>query len=271
MAENVNHRQEMIEMFRKLKLRLSNARAEEKKAKLRVQRLEVQVDSVARQLGGFAVDLSKQNNDRPTHDASPDGGTATPATSAPDSNSIFSAITTSVMDTLPTGWFSAIDGASGKTYYYNNKTGAVQWTSPNGGSFDEKPNSILEVRKPGHEVLIAHSDASGPNSGKTDSTLTHHSSVYDRLTDHRFYTGAHKHRFDQDGNGKFVRSPPKMSQRGAHFQVSSTYKGHTNTGTNESFDCISEFVVRTQGNAGRWNTSHKGDAWELNKQMNVVL
>ena len=275
-------------MLRALRLRLSNARAEEKKARLRVRRLEAQVETVSKQLGGRPTSAAV-SGETPAPAGGDSGyrGEASSHESAPravDSvgGSKFSVIDTSIMSMLPEGWSSAVDQNTGKTYFYNDLTGAVQWTAPSGGSFDLRPQVSVDMRnasltesaaQPAHAAPSVGSEANRaaflPQPAPTEKPA--HTSVFDRLTDHRFYTGAHKSRFDEDGKGKALHSPRKMGQRGTHFNVSSTYKGNTNTGTNEKFQCTSEFLVRNVANAGRWNNEHKGDAWKVRPQTHLIL
>lgn len=298
------NQREMMEMLRSLRLRLSNARAEEKKAQLVVRRLEAQVKTVSQRLGGWsssAGQASASENAPAVRVTSRQISPAAPASSgygssAPPSSSSsvsspstsnaakFSVIDTAAMSMLPEGWSSAVDKVSGKTYFYNNHTGAVQWTAPSGGSFDLRPVASFDMRTSEHApqaaAQVAMREGSSPGfNGKRPSFLPaptptgkpEHDSVFDRLTDHRYYTGAHKSRFDEEGNGNALHSPNKMGQRGTHFSVSSTYKGSTNTGTNEKFQCTSEFLVRSEANAGRWNNQHKGEAWQVKKQTHLVL
>lgn len=45
-------------------------------------------------------------------------------------------------------------------------------------------------------------NAKSPSSGKKTSSGAGHKSIFDKLTDTKLYTGAHKHRFDDSGKGR---------------------------------------------------------------------
>ena len=80
-------------------------------------------------------------------------------------------------------------------------------------------------------------------------------SIFEKLTNPGLYTSTHKHRFKKrggvwKGRGKNGRdSFPKgrgqnTNQLGARLRVSKTYKGRTNTNTDEVFTSIAQFMCR---------------------------
>jgi hypothetical protein len=74
--------------------------------------------------------------------------------------------------------------------------------------------------------------------------------IFDRLTDTSLYTGAHKARFDQHGQGKGLAGRDRVTKGGGTHGASRNakdgayYRGSTNTGTNQTFHDSSEFLTR---------------------------
>ena len=72
--------------------------------------------------------------------------------------------------------------------------------------------------------------------------------IFSRLTDPSKYTGAHKHRFDESGRGKGLAGRDYVSKgRGTANRATGytgAYRGNTNTGTNETFHDLSQFLTR---------------------------
>ena len=72
------------------------------------------------------------------------------------------------------------------------------------------------------------------------------SSIFDRLTDTKLYTGAHKHRFDADGRGRGLEGRDSMPKGAGATPAShaprTAFKGHTNTGSDEKIDSIAQIL-----------------------------
>ncbi len=71
-------------------------------------------------------------------------------------------------------------------------------------------------------------------------------SIFDRLTDPKLYTGAHKHRFDTDGRGRGLEGRDSMPKGAGATPAShaprTAFKGHTNTGSDEKIDSIAQIL-----------------------------
>ena len=172
-------------------------------------------------------------------------------------------IDTSTMSMLPEGWSSAVDQNTGKTYFYNDLTGAVQWTAPSGGSFDLRPQVSVDMRnasltesaaQPAHAAPSVGSEANRaaflPQPAPTEKPA--HTSVFDRLTDHRFYTGAHKSRFDEDGKGKALHSPRKWGSAGLTLTFLRLIRETQTLGRTKSSS------ARPSSSCGTWQTQGAG-------------
>ena len=48
------------------------------------------------------------------------------------------------------------------------------------------------------------------------SSIAHSGTIFDRLTDHEQYTGAHKHRFDKNGHGKGLAGRDSIQKGAGH-------------------------------------------------------
>ena len=68
--------------------------------------------------------------------------------------------------------------------------------------------------------------------------------IFDRLTDPRLYTGAHKHRFDpRTGKGRGLQGRDSVAKGPGYSKAASTsFKGYTNTGSEETFHSISQIL-----------------------------
>ena len=71
-------------------------------------------------------------------------------------------------------------------------------------------------------------------------------SIFDRLTDPDLYTGAHKHRFDRNGQGRGMSGRDSVTKGQGYVSGAgkSSFKGHTNTSTNEQIHDISQVLIR---------------------------
>ena len=71
--------------------------------------------------------------------------------------------------------------------------------------------------------------------------------IFQKLTDPKLYTGHHKHRFDERGNGKGSSGRDCLAKGGEFAPMNPDhhqYVGNTNTGTDVTFHCISQFLNR---------------------------
>ena len=139
---------------------------------------------------------------------------------------------------LPPGWKSALDPASGNTYYYNVHTRRTTWQKPVQGMFIPTASGDAPQET-----------AESPRKVYDRKTGRQYRSIYDKLCDHKLYTGTHKHRFDNNGLGRGLAGRDRLKKghgtltTGRHTS-SGLYKGSTNTGTDEHFTSIAEFLTR---------------------------
>jgi len=228
-------------LLQELQELLAEALQEQKRANLRVNRLQTQVKIIAQRCGHSYHDSSSASNKNthPTTNQSFPSNSPTPLNNqsflSNSTNPLLSNSPTPLntsrsttpeqsmeakshfLDTatsmLPDGWSTAIDATTQKTYFFNATTNVVQWTAPTHSSntvspFSQNNNSPEVYRE--------------MDNGET----TRRRSVYDKLTDHTMYTGIH-------------RTINKNTE-----QHSSLYNGSTNTNSNELFHDSSDFLVR---------------------------
>jgi hypothetical protein len=90
------------------------------------------------------------------------------------------------------------------------------------------------------------SSVSSTGSGGGGSRRPSGGNIFDRLTDPNHYTGAHKHRFDKSGNGRGMSGRDSVTKGQGYVSgaTNSSFKGHTNTGTNERIHDISQILTR---------------------------
>ena len=207
-------------LLQELQELLAEALQEQKRANLRVNRLQTQVKIIAQRCGHSYHDSSSASNKntRPTTNQSFPSNSPTPlntsrSTTPEQSMEAKSHFLDTATSMLPYGWSTAIDSTTQKTYFFNATTNVVQWTAPTHSSntvspFSQNNNSPEVYRE--------------MDNGET----TRRRSVYDKLTDHTMYTGIH-------------RTINKNTE-----QHSSLYNGSTNTNSNELFHDSSDFLVR---------------------------
>ena len=207
-------------LLQELQELLAEALQEQKRANLRVNRLQTQVKIIAQRCGHSYHDSSSASNKNthPTTNQSFPSNSPTPlntsrSTTPEQSMEAKSHFLDTATSMLPDGWSTAIDATTQKTYFFNATTNVVQWTAPTHSSntvspFSQNNNSPEVYRE--------------MDNGET----TRRRSVYDKLTDHTMYTGIH-------------RTINKNTE-----QHSSLYNGSTNTNSNELFHDSSDFLVR---------------------------
>jgi len=128
-------------------------------------------------------------------------------------------------------------GPDERVYYVNRKTNETSWEkpiirSPPRGGFDEDEGDEEEFTD--LDGSFRHREASP------------YKSVFDKLTDHSLYTGTHKHRFNPvTGQGLGLKGRESIGKgRGTAREAVSTFKGNTNTGTDEVIHDISQILNR---------------------------
>jgi len=230
---------------------LISARREEKRAKLRVKRLETQVRMVATRLGLHYEEDSAGNAPNFNEDIAE--LTNEVAFSHQPNSPKAHFLDTSTTSMLPPGWSSAFDEATQKSYFYNATTNVVQWSAPHHQT-SSRSNS------PTFSQLSHSPDGAASNTSGNETTPTRRRSVYDRLTDTKLYTGASKKRFDNSGAGVKNTTETNLANTkagGNHHRRHSQFEGSTNTNSEEHFHDISEFLVRddfqADGNVHRWH------------------
>ena len=206
-------------LLQELQELLAEALQEQKRANLRVNRLQTQVKIIAQRCGHSYYDSSSASNKNthPTTNQSFLSNSPTPlntsrSTTPEQSMEAKSHFLDTATSMLPYGWSTAIDSTTQKTYFFNATRNVVQWTAPTHSSNAVSPfsqnNNSPEVYR------------------EMDNGETRRRSVYDKLTDHTMYTGIH-------------RTINKNTE-----QHSSLYNGSTNTNSNELFHDSSDFLVR---------------------------
>jgi hypothetical protein len=75
--------------------------------------------------------------------------------------------------------------------------------------------------------------------------------IFERLTDHKMYTGTHKHRFDEYGRGRGARGRDRLYKmngvvglRDPYLQYNGSTSSKSRPGENRVFTCPSQFLVR---------------------------
>jgi hypothetical protein len=111
--------------------------------------------------------------------------------------------------------------------------------------------------KSNDDHMIAHNNSNNNRSHLSEQSTTRsdgspYKSVFDKLTDPQLYTGTHKLRFDPNtgrGRGKAGRDSPAKSAKSTFGIYSGTsprgsFKGNTNTGTDQVITDIAEVLTR---------------------------
>jgi hypothetical protein len=143
-----------------------------------------------------------------------------------------------------------------KFYYVNRLTNETSWEKPTATAHSGFASSSRAAAggsswPPSRARETPRSPPSGESQERSphSSSSKQYQSIYDKLTDTSLYTGTHKHRFDEQGHGRGLAGRESI-KKGAGYatqgapNVQSAYKGNTNTGTDEVFHDISDFVQR---------------------------
>ena len=182
---------------------------------------------------------------------------------------------------LPKGWSTAVDGSTGKTYYYHAKTRETSWEHPGRRQVDVGAHQKQAARQIQAQQQQAQAQGQAQaqqmrarmnvqaqqqisaSSVRGTAQQDHRAqqrggrrrgggggggNIFDRLTDSSQYTGAHKHRFDKNGQGKGLAGRDRV-MKGSGYVSARThegreYVGSTNTGTNQVYHDSSQFLMR---------------------------
>jgi len=136
------------------------------------------------------------------------------------------------------GWIEVVNpnwtGKHDRVYYVHSATRKTTWDKP------------VPPPPPPSRGMTGHSRRGVPNVVLESRQKSSSGNIFDRLTDTSRYTGAHKHRFDASGRGRGAEGRDRVakgagSSRGRARQQ---FVGNTNTNTNQTFNDLSEFLVR---------------------------
>jgi hypothetical protein len=183
---------------------------------------------------------------------------------------------------LPKGWSTAVDGSTGKTYYYHKETRETSWVHPGKMEINiqEKQQQAAAILKQQQQQLLQQQQMQqqqmqqqqmqqqqmqqmSAHAMRNAAARDHRQqqkesrrrgggggggSIFDRLTDSSLYTGAHKHRFDRNGRGLGLKGRDRI-MKGTGYVSNRThegrkYVGNTNTGTDQIFHDSSQFLMR---------------------------
>ena len=150
-------------------------------------------------------------------------------------------------------------GAHDRYYYVNKNTNATQWKRPilAAPPPQQRHRSDKELARSAGRRR-ASSNSGQPMQAKQRSPERKVQSrgtggggnIFDRLTDHRLYTGTHVHRFDDQGRGKGLAGRDRIMKGFGYASTSGSYAaqskfvGNTNTNTDETIHDISQVLMR---------------------------
>ena len=236
----MNTTNEDHELLKKLKSVLIEAQQEKRRASLRVQRLEQQVSELTASLSARLSASNNNNNNNNNYNYNHTNNTNRRQPSTPTDNQFYLAqpsteAQTHFLDTsssyMPSGWSTAVDAQTQKTYYYHASTNVVQWHAPGTHTLQQSLNTTATAI-----------------TSTSKREVVRRGSVYDKLTDHKLYTGVHKNRFDTNGNGvpDTANNNKANTKAGSSHQNrrNSKYTGSTNAKSDELFHDSSEFLCR---------------------------
>ena len=129
---------------------------------------------------------------------------------------------------LPRGWSTAVDGATGRTYYYHASTRETSWEHPGkikvplsaqdqeqaAARYKQETARLLREE----ERLRQQHRRNQRRTREAERAVDPRSSrrapgnIFDRLTDSSQYTGAHRHRFDAHGRGKGLAGRDRIAK-----------------------------------------------------------
>jgi hypothetical protein len=177
---------------------------------------------------------------------------------------------------LPKGWSTAVDGSTGKTYYYHASTRETSWEHPGKrehsiqGQTQQAARQMeldFQAQQMRSRMNVQQQQQVSAHAVRGAASRDHRArqqqqrggghgggggggggNIFDRLTDSSQYTGAHKHRFDQYGRGKGLAGRDRV-MKGSGYVSSRThegrsYVGSTNTGTDQVYHDSSQFLMR---------------------------
>jgi len=170
-----------------------------------------------------------------------------------------------VMPRLHPDWFEAKNpnatGTNDQFYYFNPYTKETTWVAPLIVASDIEvppppplvvPSIVVEslkckTKKTYPSTAVPNKLESSRSASSLETVESKQKDVFDKLTDPRLYTGAHKSRFDlKTGRGKGLEGGDRAAKGvGTPHTPRSKFKGNTNTNTDEQITSIAQ-ILRTK-------------------------